>query len=530
MTIQAHDHSRRSRSPAEVPLAMDPKEFRRLGRRLVDRIADHMATLPERRVTPGDSPDRVREALRADRSLPREGSDPDQILANAADLLLDHSLFNGHPSFYGYITASPTPLGMLADLLAAAVNPNVGAWTLSPMATEIEAQTVRWIAELIGYPSEGGGLLVSGGNMANFVGFLAARAAAGASWRIRQTGLGGPGSAPLRVYASAETHTWIDKATDLFGLGTESVRRIPTDDGLRMEVGALRRAVREDREAGFLPFLVVGTAGTVSTGAVDPLPDLARIAREEGLWFHVDGAYGGFAAATPTDVPSDLLALARADSVAVDPHKWLYAPLEAGCILVRDPEVLRSAFSYVPPYYHFGVEANNYLDLGMQNSRGFRALKVWMALQQAGREGYRRMISQDIALAQRLHRRAESHPELEALGQGLSISTFRYVPPELRGRESESRVSEYLNLLNREIQPRMERQGEAFVSNAVLQGRYVLRACVVNFNATTREVDALPDLVVKLGRRVHARADRFAGETTAGWGADRQSGPQAAGA
>jgi glutamate/tyrosine decarboxylase-like PLP-dependent enzyme len=371
------------------------------------------------------------------------------------------------------------------------------------MATEMEAQTVRWIAELIGYPADSEGLLVSGGNMANFVGFLAARASAGFEWKIREKGLAGPGSRPLTVYASEETHTWIQKATDLFGLGTDATRLIPTDADLRMDPEALRQAVREDRANGRQPFLLVGTAGSTSTGAVDPLPELAGIAREENLWFHVDGAYGGFAAGVP-GAPPELAGLALADSVAVDPHKWLYAPLEAGCVLVRNAGVLREAFAYHPPYYHFGVETINYAELGPQNSRGFRALKVWMALKQAGREGYRRLISQDIALARRLHDLAGAHPELEPLAQGLSVSVFRYVPMDLRERLGEVEVEAHLNRVNKEIQARMEVGGMAFVSNAVIRGAYALRACIVNINTTAADVEALPEIVVEIGRAVHA--------------------------
>jgi aromatic-L-amino-acid/L-tryptophan decarboxylase len=493
---------RTGRSPGEVPLAMDPAEFRRLGHALVDRIAGHMEALPGKPVSPGVSPEVIREILGADRPIPLQGSEPGALLEEAADLLLGHSLFNGHPSFFGYITAGPAPVGMLGDLLAAAVNPNVGGWSLSPMASEMEAQTVRWIAELAGYPVDCGGLLVSGGNAANFVGFLAARAHAGARWGIRQAGLGGPGSSPLRVYRSSETHTWIDKAADLFGLGTGAVRLIPVDEEFRMDAPALRDAIREDRAAGLLPFLVVGTAGTTSTGAVDPLRELSRICREEDLWFHVDGAYGGFAAAVP-GVPADLSALGEADSVAMDPHKWLYAPLEAGCALVRRPEALREAFSYRPPYYHFGFEAINYLDFGLQNSRGFRALKVWLALRQAGREGYVRMMAQDMGLARHLHGLAQGHPELEAVAQGLSVTVFRYVPRGLRSRLGHPEVEAYLNGLNEEIQDRLERSGKAFVSNAVIRDRYCLRACIVNFNTTLADVEALPRLVAEVGRAVH---------------------------
>lgn len=493
---------REGRNAPEVPLAIDAAEFRRIGRGLVDRIAEHLEAMPNGPVTPGNSPAVVREALRAPTPLPLRGSEPGKLLEEAADLLLRHSLFNGHPRFFGYITASPAPLGMLADLLASAVNPNLGAWTLAPMATEIEAQAVRWIAELTGYSQECGGLLVSGGNMANFVGFLAARAEVGKEWSVRKTGLQGPEAPRLRVYCSMETHTWIEKAADLFGLGTDSVRLIATDGDLRMAPDALAKAVDDDRSKGHLPFLVVGTAGSTSTGAVDPLPELGRFCREQGLWFHVDGAYGGFAAQVP-DSPPELAGLSQADSVAVDPHKWLYSPLEAGCALVRRPEALREAFSYHPPYYHFGVEAINYVDFGPQNSRGFRALKVWLTLRQVGREGYLRMIGDDIQLARHLHSLAQEHPLLEAMAQGLSVSVFRFVPRDLVARVGEPPVEDYLERVNREIQDRMERGGEVFLSNAVIRGRYGLRACVVNFNTTRSDVEAVPAIVGRVGEEIH---------------------------
>jgi aromatic-L-amino-acid/L-tryptophan decarboxylase len=487
-----------------VPVAMDPDMFRRAGHALVDRIAELLRELPDRPVTPGESPDRVRQILGAAEPLPAEGTDPETLLERTAELLIEHSLYNGHPRFFGYITAGPTPIGMLSDLLAAAVNPNVGAWTLSPMASEMEAQAVRWMAELIGYPTDCGGLLVSGGNMANFVGFLAARARAGASWNVREAGLRAADASSFTAYVSRETHTWIEKAADLFGLGTEAIRWIPTDTDLRMDMDALRRTLTEDRAQGFRPMVVVGTAGSVMSGVVDPLVEIAGLCREEGIWFHVDGAYGGFGAASP-EAPAELRAgIGLADSVAVDPHKWLYAPLEAGCTLVRDAGALRNAFAYHPPYYYFGQEAVSFVDYGLQNSRGFRALKVWMALKQAGRAGYERMIGDDIRLARRLHEQAAAHPEIEPITQGLSISVFRYVPEALRPELGTESAEEYLNQLNEAIQGRLERSGEAFVSNAVVGGRYCLRACIVNFNTTVADVDALPGIVARVGRETHA--------------------------
>src|SRR4051794_40410 len=411
---------------------MSPEQFRELGYRLVDRIVEHMAAMPAGPVTPGETPKSVREVL-GDGPLPARGMDPQSLLDETTRLLFEHSLFIGHPRFLGFITSSPAPIGALGDLLAAAVNPNVGAWVLAPIATEIEAQTVRWIAEMIGYPPDCGGLMVSGGNMANFVGFLAARGVK-AGWDVRANGILGGEGRRLRVYVSAETHTWIQKACDLFGLGTGAIRWVPTDERLRMSTASLSDQIAADKASGDLPFMVVGTGGSVSTGGIDPLPEIAAICREHDLWFHVDGAYGGFAAALPGASP-DLVGLSLADSVAIDPHKWLYAPLEAGCALVRDPVILRDTFSFHPPYYHMeeleDVPAVNYHEYGMQNSRGFRALKGWLALRQVGREGYERMISDDSRLAEELFRLVSVEPGLQAFTQDLSITTFRYVPPDL---------------------------------------------------------------------------------------------------
>jgi glutamate/tyrosine decarboxylase-like PLP-dependent enzyme len=505
-------HNTVGRGSPRAPIAVDPAEFRRAGHALVDAIAEFLESLPDRPLTTPASPAELRKVLHADRALPEHGTGMEPLLASAAQLLFEHSLFNGHPRFFGYITSSPAPIGMLADLLGAAVNPNVGARQLSPMATEIETQAVRWVAELIGYPTPTGGLFVSGGNMANIVGLFAARAAA-ASWDVRAQGVAAPNARPLRVYATRETHTWLQKATDLAGIGTEAIHWIPTDDAQRLDPRALHAAIEEDRAAGDLPMMVVGTAGTVSTGAVDPLGEIAAICRDAGVWFHVDGAYGALAAAVPGTSP-DLRQLSEADSVAVDPHKWLYMPMEAGCVLVRDAEMLRNAFAYHPPYYHFGEPALNYVDYGPQNSRGFRALKVWLALQQAGRSGYVEMMREDIRLSQRFHQLVGEHPELEALTQQLSINTFRYVPLELRDRRADPDTVTYLDTLNQKLLDRIQVSGEAFVSNAVIDGRYLLRACVVNFNTTEADIELMPEIVARLGRA--ADGELRAGEAPPG--------------
>jgi glutamate/tyrosine decarboxylase-like PLP-dependent enzyme len=476
-----------------APLDMSAGAFRAAGHDLVNRIADWLERMPEGPVTHDETPAAVRRALDADRGLPESGADAGALLDDAAELLFRHSLFNGHPRFFGYITSSPAPIAMLGDLLASAVNANVGAWRLSPMATEIEAQTIRWLAELIGVPRDCGGLLVSGGNMANFVGFLAARAARAEF--VRSAGL--HASAPLRVYASSETHTWIQKAADLFGLGTDAIRWIPADAHQRMDVVLLERQIVADREHGDVPLLVAGTAGTVSTGAVDPLAAIAAICKRQDVWFHVDGAYGAVAARVP-GAPDDLRALAQADSIAVDPHKWLYAPLEAGCAIVRRPGDLLRAFSYHPAYYHFDQDVTNYFDWGPQNSRGFRALKVWLALRQVGSSGYLQMIGDDIRLSQHLHALVQQHPDFEAMTQHLSIATFRYVPRD-RALPPATETEAYLDRLNEDLLARVERSGDAFLSPAMVNGRFALRACIVNFRTSRADIEALLPMLARHG-------------------------------
>jgi glutamate/tyrosine decarboxylase-like PLP-dependent enzyme len=478
-----------------APLDMSAAAFRTAGHDLVDRIADWLERLPEQPVMQDETPAAVRLALNAERTLPEGGTDAGALVDEAAQLLFQHSLFNGHPRFFGYITSSPAPIGALGDLLASAVNQNVGAWRLSPIATEIEAQTIRWIAELIGFPAGGDGLLVSGGNMANFICFLAARAAKAAD--VRTAGVRGT-QAPLLVYASTETHTWIHKAADMFGLGTDAIRWIDVDAAQRMRVAALEQHIVADRAHGALPFLVVGTAGSVSTGVVDPLAEIAAICRRHDVWFHVDGAYGALAARVP-GAPESLQALGDADSVAVDPHKWLYAPLEAGCALVRRRGDLRRAFSYHPSYYHFDDDVTNYFDYGPQNSRGFRALKVWLALRQVGWSGYQQMIGDDMRLSRHLHALVQQHPDFEALTQHLSITTFRYVPGDLRPTAGTPETEQRLQQLNQELLSRVERSGEAFLSNAMVNGRFALRACIVNFRTSEADIEALLPLLSRLG-------------------------------
>jgi glutamate/tyrosine decarboxylase-like PLP-dependent enzyme len=332
--------------------------------------------------------------------------------------------------------------------------------------------------------------------MANFTCFLAARRAR-ASWDVAKEGMSG--GKRLLVYATHETHTWLEKAVELFGLGASALRRVRSRADQTMDLESLEALIGEDRARGHEPFMVVGTAGTVSTGVTDPLPKIAEICRRHKLWFHVDGAYGAPAAVLP-DASPDLLGLREADSLALDPHKWLYAPLEAGCALVRDRNHLQQTFSHHPVYYKFDETEEepgiNYHEFGLQNSRGFRALKVWLGIRQVGRAGYMKMIGDDIALAQSLFDAAGRNPELETGTRHLSIATFRYVPRDLRGGSDET----YLNKLNEALLTRLQDSGEVFVSHAVIEGRHLLRACIVNFRTSEVDVEALVEVVVKHGR------------------------------
>ena len=484
-------------------IEISKEDFKQIGYQLIDNIAEFIDTIDERPVTPGETPQQLQSIL-GDATLPENGRAAKDVIAEATKLLIDHSLFNGHPKFLGFITSSAAPIGALADLLASSVNANVGGQILSPMATEIEKQTIKWLAEFIGVSPDYGGVLVSGGNMANFTAFLAARTAK-ASKSIKEDGLSSA-SKKLITYCSKSTHTWIDKAAILFGHGTKSIRWIPTDRSNKMNNQILEQTIKDDLKQGHQPFMVIGTAGDVSTGIVDNLEAIAAICKTHDLWFHIDGAYGIPAAIIP-ELKELFTGLKEADSIALDPHKWLYCPLEAGCTLVKNPKHLIDAYSSHPEYYNFSLteegESLNYFEYGLQNSRGFRALKVWLALQQIGSRGYVKLISEDIELSKYFFDLAEKHSELEPITQNLSIATLRYIPEnfEDKGEKRET----YLNTLNEELLNELQEGGEMFLSNAIVVQKYCLRTCIVNFRTNKKDIEACIEIIVKQGRKVHEK-------------------------
>ncbi|MFI1743210.1 pyridoxal phosphate-dependent decarboxylase family protein [Thalassobellus sediminis] len=480
-------------------IEMDSEEFRKIGYQLIDDISNFIGSIDKKPVTPNESPNQLQSIL-GDAPLPENGTDANELMSKATDLLFNHSLLNGHPKFFGYITSSAAPIGALADLLVASVNPNVGAHILSPIATEIEKQTVKWLCEFIGVSPNYGGILVSGGNMANFTAFLAARTAK-APKSVKEEGIQNT-SNKLTVYCSKTTHTWIEKAAILFGLGTNAVRWIQTDASNKMDIKVLESTIKKDLENNCTPLMVVGTAGDVSTGMVDDLSAIATICKTYNLWFHIDGAYGAPAAIIPK-LKQMFEGIMDADSIALDPHKWLYSPLEAGCTLVKNPQHLIDTYSSHPEYYNFSNNeddvAQNFYEYGFQNSRGFRALKVWLALQQVGRSGYEKLISEDIQLSEMLFNLANKHPELEAVSQNLSIATFRYKP--LEGNND----SEYLNRLNEDLLNELQTGGDVFLSNAIGKEHYCLRACIVNFRTSEKDIKEIIDIVVRVGKKVHLK-------------------------
>jgi glutamate/tyrosine decarboxylase-like PLP-dependent enzyme len=487
--------------PAPVPdLDWSAARARAFADRAANLYEELIARLPDLPITHGHTAAEVREAVAIE--VPEEPMPEDELFAYLRDVVFEHATFPGHPRFMAYVSGAGTVPGAAADLIAAGANMNAGGWMLSPSATEIELQLTRTFASWFGMPDGAGGIIVSGGAMANFVALKAARDHR-AGWDVRAKGVAaGP---PLTLYLSEETHVVSTRGADMLGLGTEAVRKVPVDDDYRVNLDALREAVRADRDAGRRPFAIVASAGTVATGAIDPLHELADLCEAEGLWFHVDAAYGGPAAFTE-DLRPLFAGIERADSIAFDPHKWLYTPHSGGCVLVRDMQVLPDSFSVVASYTFQDKERTGRgvdgTQLGPQFSRGFWALKVWVSLLAHGRRAYATRISHDAALARYLGARAEERRDFELVCPvGLSICCFRYVPrdlPDGPGRD------EYLDVLNERLMTDVQQDGRVFFSNAILGGRFVLRACIVNFRTEAEDLDAVLDVAAEIGARLDA--------------------------
>lgn len=466
----------------------NPADVRRVAHRVADMVADYLERLEAR---PVFAPVPVDEAARAASDPPpADGSEPDAILDEFVRSIEPYPFGNGHPRFWGWVNSPPAVMGIFADQLAAMMNPSVAGGNHA--AVHVERQVIRWFAEILGLPSTAMGLLVSGGSMANLTALAAARHAK-AGFDVRVRGMQS-GDQRLIVYMSEEGHGCIRKAAELLGIGGDWLRVIPVNDRSEMRVDVLTQTIDRDLQDGHRPMAVAASAGTVNTGAIDDLAAIARVCRDRDIWFHVDGAYGA-AARLSSRYRERLAPLALADSIALDPHKWLYVPVEAGLVLVRDAANLRSAFSLVPPYLRTDGDPHGvggppwFSEFGFQQSRGFRALKVWMTLKYYGTSGYARALDHDLALASYLSDRVSADPGLKLMAPpSLSVVCFCVEPAGVSGDEQ-------LNELNRAVLERLQLSGRGFLSSTVLNGRFVLRACIVNPLSGQRDVDAMLEAV-----------------------------------
>ncbi len=494
--VRARDLS--VRRPETVPdLDWSPTDAAALGHGAVDVWEEFLKRLPDLPIHRGVSAAEVAAALAWD--VPDAPDDVERLLADTRDLLLGWSMYPGSGGFFGYVSGAGTIPGAAADLLAAGVNNNVGGWRLSPGLTELELRLLDWFASQLGLPASAGGYLTSGGSAANHDALVVARDQK-AGWDVRREGMAaGP---KLTTYAPATAHDTIQRGADMVGMGYESVRSIPVDGRDRVDVAALRGAIERDLAGGHRPICVIGSAGTVETGAIDDLAGIADVADTYDLWFHVDGAVGAVGALTAA-LRDRFAGIARADSVSLDPHKWLYVPIACGMLLVRDEATLSRAFHIDPSYTVEDKERmGSGVDMHIRSpffTRHAATLKLWWSLRAHGWEAYERRMVHDCVLARYLHDLADAHPRLEATSEPeLMIATFRYNPPDDR---SAADVDE----LNQRIMERLQYSGRVYPSNAVIDGRFVLRACIVNYRTEADDVEALVDLTVEIGDELAAR-------------------------
>ncbi len=467
-----------------TPESLDPQDWdglARLGHRMVDEMVGWLRDVRSRPAW--QSPDEETR-LRLDEPLPREPQGIDRAWQDFRRDVLPYPLGNVHPRFWGWVCGTGSASAMLYEMLAAGMNTSAGAFDQS--AILVEERVLAWLADILGYPRTASGLLVSGASMANLVGLAVARHAR-AGHDVRKQGM--RGARPLAVYASSEAHSSVQRALELLGMGSETLRLVPVDGEWRADVPAMRAAIHRDRESGLRPMCIVGTAGTVNTGAIDDLAALGRLAREEALWFHVDAAIGAAVALSPNLAPR-IAGLEQADSVAFDLHKWLHVPYEAGCVFVRDAKLHRETFTLTPPYlenHARGVLANSRFmaDYGPQLSRGFRALKIWMSLKEHGVERLGRLVERNCAQAERLAALVDADPRLERLAPvALNIVCFRY-------RGTGEAQSARIEALNRELLLRLQESGVCVPSSTVLRGAFALRVCIANHRTRDEDLELL---------------------------------------
>ncbi len=491
--------SNASLQETRVEETLDPadwEEFRDLAHRMVDDMLDHLRTLREQPAWQ-EMPSPVASAF--SEPVPWAGQGAEQVYEDFRRNVLPYPTGNIHPRFWGWVQGTGTPLGMLADMLASGLNPHMAGFNQAPAL--VEAEVLRWLAELMGLPTTSSGVLVGGATMANVLGLTVARfvKAREAGFDVREDGLQGSNRKRLLVYGSTEAHSWARKAVELLGLGNSAFRRISVDEDYRIDTTELAGAIAADRAAGHLPICVVGSAGTVNTGATDDLNALADLCQRERLWLHVDGAFGALASLSDTLRPI-VSGIERADSLAFDLHKWMYLPFDVACVLVRDAKAHHEAFALTAGYFTEntrGVNAGGYpfADRGVDLTRNFRALKIWMSMKAHGVRTIANIIEQNVEQAQYLGALVEAHAALELLAPiPLNVVCFRYAPAGV--------PLAALDGINREILQRVQEAGIAVPSGTVIHGQFAIRAAIVNHRSRREDFDVLVDAVTRIGGEV----------------------------
>jgi aromatic-L-amino-acid/L-tryptophan decarboxylase len=465
-------------APPPHPGDMPPDEFREHGYEVIDWIADYFAGIDEypvlARVKPGET------AARLPREAPEEPVGMDEILRDFEEVVVPGTTHWNHPGFLAYFGISGSAPGVLGETLAAALNVNAMLWRTGPSATELEERSLDWLRQMLGLPEGFHGHIQDTASSSTLVAIAGARDALGLD--VRDEGLAGRDLPRLRLYCSSEAHSSVEKAGITLGIGRAGTRRIPTDEAFRMDVAALRRAIEEDVAAGVKPFCVVATVGTTSTTSIDPVPEIAEVCREHGLWLHVDAAYGGAAAVVP-EMRHVLEGCERADSLVMNPHKWLFVPVDCSALFLRRPEVVRRAFSLVPDYLTTpeGESVTNLMDYGNALGRRFRALKLWMVLRYFGRSGIADRLREHLRLAREFASWVEAEPRWE-LAAPVPFSTvcFRFRPSGV--------PEEKVDSINERILETVNASGEVFLSHTRLHGRFVLRVAIGNLRTTERHI------------------------------------------
>lgn len=480
---------------ARTDATLDPSDwdaFRALAHRMVDDSLDFLRALPDRPAWI-PVPAATREVL-ASEGVPHAPQGEAAVYAQFREHVLPFTNGSRSPRFFGWVQGNGTPLGMMADMLASGMNAHMAGFNDAPRL--VEERVIAWLGELMGLPRSSGGLLMSGGTMANYIGLAVARHAK-AGFDIRTLGLrGGP---PLVVYGSSEVHSWAQKCVELLGLGSAALRKVPVDDACRVDVTAMRAMIAADRTAGLRPICIIGTAGTVNSGATDDLDALADLAAETGLWFHVDGAFGAMARLSPALAPI-VRGIERADSIALDLHKWGFLPFEIAAVLVRDAESQRAAFSLTPSYLRDegrGVIAGGltFAERGPELTRGFKALKAWMSFKAHGVDAIGAIIEQNVHQARAFAERIAAVPGIELMAPvSLNVAVWRW--------HSAGFTDEQCDALNRELLLRIQESGLAVPSGSLMRGRYVIRTCITNHRTRWADLERFADGIAPLARAI----------------------------